>query len=73
MLKTVESIKALYKALGGDEADIAGCVTIPQCIDKITAFVTAGGLNQLPVVSASDNGKVLKVVSGEWAAGTDNT
>jgi hypothetical protein len=31
------------------------------------------GKSTLPSVSASDNGKVLKVVSGAWAKGTDDT
>lgn len=37
-----------------------------------TAIGGGEGGAVLPTVSASDNGKVLKVVGGAWAVGTDN-
>ncbi len=79
MKTTVEALKALYVALGGQLTDtyedIAGGVAvseyvlIPDVIEAISQVVTGA---ELPAVTAEDNGKVLKVVDGEWAVGEDN-
>ena len=79
MNTTVEALKGLYVALGGQltdtYADIAGgiavsdYVLIPDCIQAITQKVTGA---ELPAVTAEDDGKVLKVVDGAWAVGEDN-
>ena len=79
MNTTVEALKGLYVALGGQLTDtyasIAGGITvsnyvlIPDCIQAIAQVVTGA---ELPAVTADDNGKVLKVVDGEWAVGEDN-
>ena len=78
MKTTVEALKALYVALGGQltdyYSDIAGGVAvseyvlIPDVIEAISQVVTGA---ELPAVTAEDNGKVLKVVEGKWAVGTD--
>ena len=78
MNTTVEALKSLYVALGGQLTDtydsIAGgiavsdYVLIPDAIKAISQVVTGA---ELPAVTAEDNGKVLKVVDGEWAVGTD--
>lgn len=72
MSTTVESLKGLYEALGGDADDVAVVSLIPDMIDAIAAVVAAGG-GQLPAVDAEDNGKVLKVAEGKWSIGTDST
>lgn len=67
-MTTPEALKAVYAALGGTAADVAGLVTTPEIIEKLAALLAAGEIAVLPTVSASDNGKVLTVSSGEWAA-----
>ena len=59
----VEALKALYAALGGSADDVADITTNDGMINAIAAIV-----KPLPDVSATDNGKVLTVVSGEWEA-----
>lgn len=78
MNTTVEALKSLYVALGGQLTDtynsIAGgiavsdYVLIPDAIKAISQVATGA---ELPAVTAEDNGKVLKVVDGKWAVGTD--
>lgn len=69
---TVIALKNLYVALGGTAADVADISLIPDMINAIaTVAATATGA-ELPAVTASDNGKVLKVVEGKWAVGDDN-
>lgn len=70
MNNTITALQALYAALGGTAADVANMTTIPELINAIAAFVAAGGAAELPAVTATDNGKVLAVVSGKWAAKT---
>lgn len=83
MDNTITALQALYVALGGQLTDtydaiasgapVSDYVIIPDMINAIAAHVGSGGAAELPAVTATDNGKVLKVVDGEWAVGTDAT
>ena len=67
MDNTIDALKALYVALGGDSATVANIVIIPDMINAIATLVSSGATAELPKVSSTDNGKVLTVVSGKWA------
>lgn len=67
---TVQALRAVYVALGGAGTDIPDNMEIPEAITKIAEKIAVSG-GQLPAVTTSDNGKVLKVASGKWAIGTD--
>ena len=64
-MNTVDALKALYTALGGSAETVENMTLIPEVINAIAAIVTGA---ELPAVSGSDNGKVLTVSSGAWAA-----
>lgn len=70
MDNTIDALRALYVALGGSADDVANLVIIPDLINAIAtqaATVTAAAnAKELPAVTASDNNKVLTVVSGKW-------
>ena len=68
MNNTVEALRAVYVALGGNSADVADIVTTPEMITMIATIISSGATAELPAVTTSDNGKVLTVVSGEWKA-----
>lgn len=72
MDRTVDALKALYVALGGTAADVANTTLIPDMINALAtvaaAVSSAAETAELPAVTASDNGKVLTVVEGAWAA-----
>ena len=73
MLKNVDALKTLYVALGGDADDVADITKIPDMIEAIATVaenVVAAGL---PEVDSEDNGKIMKVVEGEWALANDAT
>ena len=65
---TVNALKNLYTALGGTATDVGNLTTIPDMVNAIATHVASGGAAELPAVKAADNGKVLTVVSGAWAA-----
>lgn len=65
---TVEALKELYIALGGNATNVADITLIPDMIKEIAAYISAGGAAELPTVSKNDNGRVLTVVEGAWAA-----
>lgn len=71
MDNTITALKALYVALGGDADDVAEIVIIPDMINAIATQAAKAIAPELPKVSATDNGSVLKVVDGVWAVGTD--
>ena len=76
MDNTITALKALYVALGGDADDVTDIVIIPDMINAIATqaakVTTAANTKELPSVSKTDEGKVLKVDSnGKWAVGTD--
>ena len=67
MDNTITALKALYVALGGSADTVASLTLIPDMINAIATLVgTTGGT--LPAVTADNNGQVLTVVSGKWAA-----
>ena len=70
-MTTVEALKNLYVALGGDEDDFDGITIIPDAINATATLITGGATKELPAVTSTDNGKVLKVVDGKWAVGED--
>ena len=73
MSKTVDALKALYVALGGDADDVAAITLIPDMIEAIATVTPTALASVLPEVDTDDNGKVLKVAEGKWAVGTDAT
>ena len=69
MDNNVDALKALYVALGGDADDVANISLISEMIKAIATVVpTSSAL--LPTVTATNNGDILKVVDGAWAAVT---
>ena len=73
MDNTIDALRNLYVALGGDADDVADLVIIPDLINAIASIVQTAIASALPEVDADDNGKVLKVADGKWAIGTDAT
>lgn len=73
MDNTLDALRNLYVAMGGDLEDVENLVIIPDLINAIATLISSGATAELPAVTASDNGKVLKVADGKWAAGTDAT
>lgn len=70
-MTNVEALKALYKALGGDETDVAEITTTADMIAEIATVAATATAPELPAVTAENNGSVLKVANGKWAIGTD--
>ena len=70
-MNTISALQALYAALGGDADDVAEINTIPEMISAIGTQAAKATAPELPEVSSTDNGSVLKVVEGKWAVGTD--
>ena len=75
---TIDALKNLYVALGGDADDVEGVVLIPDMINAIATVAAdvaedaaKGAVAELPEVTATDNGSVLKVADGKWGVGTD--
>lgn len=66
-MTNVEALKVLYVALGGRAADIDDNATIAEAIVTLANAAKTATAAELPKVTASDNGKVLTVVSGKWA------
>ena len=73
MNQTVAALKALYVALGGDADDVAAIDLIPDMISAIATVAQTATAPELPAVTSTNNGSVLKVVDGKWAIGTDAT
>ena len=66
-MTNVEALKEVYVALGGN-ADDFNAITNDQAIHLIATVVAAAIAPELPEVKAANNGQVLTVVSGKWAA-----
>lgn len=69
MDNNVDALKALYVALGGDADDVADISLISEMIKAIATVVPASSA-LLPTVTAANDGDILKVVDGAWAAVT---
>ena len=72
MDNTIDALRNLYVALGCEATAVANLVIIPDLINAIATLISSGATNELPAVTAADNGKVLKVVDGEYALAADN-
>lgn len=72
-MTNVDALKLVYVALGGDADDVAGVTENADMIAAIATVAATATAPELPEVDAEDNGKVLKVVDGKWALGSDLT
>lgn len=64
-MTNVSSVIKLAQKLGIDISSFDG-MTTAEAIDFIATNYEP--VQELPTVSSNDNGKVLKVVEGKWAA-----
>ncbi len=68
----LDQLKAIYVALGGTAADVAdltdNAAVLAQIALQAATVATAATTAELPAVKTADNGKVLTVVNGKWAA-----
>ena len=70
-MTNLEQLKAIYVALGGTAADVAGLTNNAEVLAQIAvqAAVAISGACELPTVTKSDEGKVLTVDNkGKWIA-----
>lgn len=71
-MTNLDQLKAIYVALGGAAADVADLTDNAAVLAKIALqaaiVAAAASVTELPAVKAADNGKVLTVVNGKWAA-----
>lgn len=65
-MTTVDALKKLYAALGGNVNNVANIVNNAEMVDALAGLVSKDNL--LPSVTSADNGKVLTVDNGEWTA-----
>ena len=71
-MDNVTALKALYVTLGGS-ADTVKNMSVSADIIYAMSQLNIAAAAELPPVSKTDEGKVLKVDSnGKWAVGTDN-
>lgn len=68
-MTNVQALKTLYVALGGDLDTVANLVENADVINAIATLVSGGTM--LPAVDSTANGKIMKVVDGEWALAAD--
>jgi len=68
-MTNVEALKALFVALGGDADDVANANTNAELIAALAGVLPESGAT-LPEVDATNNGDILTVVNGKWAAVT---
>lgn len=66
-MTNVEALKEVYVALGGNAEDFTA-ETNDEAIHLISTVIAAAIAPELPEVKAANNGQVLTVVSGKWAA-----
>ena len=71
-MTNLEALKALYVTLGGSSSTVAN-MTVSADVIYAMSQLSLSVSPELPEVKAKDNGKVLKVVDGKWAVGTDAT
>jgi hypothetical protein len=60
----------VYEELGGSPETVADVTTLADMIVALGAVLKNAVKAELPAVTSTDNGKVLTVVSGKWAAKT---
>ena len=70
-MTNIEALKALYVTLGGS-ADTVANMTVSADVIYAMSQLSLSVQPELPAVTKTDEGKVLKVNSnGKWAVGSD--
>ena len=69
-MKTIESLKELFKAMGGNPAEVENLTLTADIISAVAKVASSLG-GSLPEVTLEDNGDILGVVNGQWAKTTN--
>lgn len=70
-MTNIEALKALYVTLGGS-ADTVANMTVSADVIYAMSQLSLSVQPELPAVTKTDEGKILKVDSnGKWAVGSD--
>lgn len=66
----IEALKLVYAALGGSSSTVEDMTVSADVIAAIAAQITSAGITakELPTVTTANNGQVLTVAEGKWAA-----
>lgn len=66
----IEALKLVYVALGGSSSTVENMTASADVIAAIAAQITSAGIaeKELPTVTTANNGQVLTVAEGKWAA-----
>lgn len=67
-MTTPEALRALYTAMGGSADDVANLAITPELISALATAAATLAAATLPNVSSDNNGQILTVVNGKWAA-----
>lgn len=65
MDNTLDALRNLYVALGGDADDVANLVIIPDLINALATLISTQGIAALPT---GTDGQILTLDDGEWVA-----
>ena len=65
-MTTTQALQKLYKKIVGSDARNSAAKILSDLADNWSAS------NELPTVTATNNGSVLKVSGGKWAIGSDD-
>ena len=67
-MTTPEALRDLYTAMGGSADDVTNLAITPELISALATAAATLAAATLPAVSSTNNGNVLTVVNGKWAA-----
>lgn len=67
-----DALTKIFLALGGDTQKLQDDHNLTDYLDDLGDALVAAVKAELPAVTSTDNGKVLKVTDGAWAKGNVN-
>ena len=71
-MDNLTAFKNLYVAFGGSSDTVASMTVTCDVVAALATLIGSTG-GMLPAVTTTNNGKIMKVVSGKWELAADAT